>query len=75
MAKAVAKITDDLDGLVAFYDYRAEHWIRLRTMNLIESTFATVRLRQGSPTDPARGRPASRWRSSSSSQRRPAGAP
>jgi hypothetical protein len=75
MAKAVAKITDDLDGLVAFYDYRAEHWIRLRTMNLIESTFATVRLRQGSPRDPARGRPASRWRSSSSSQGRSAGAP
>ena len=44
--KAVAKITDDLDTLVAFYDYPAEHWIHLRTTNPIESTFATVRLRQ-----------------------------
>jgi transposase-like protein len=29
--KAVAKITDDLDELLAFYDYPAEHWIHLRT--------------------------------------------
>jgi putative transposase len=44
--KAVAKIVDDLDVLLAFYDYPAEHWIHLRTTNPIESTFATVRLRQ-----------------------------
>ena len=44
--KAVAKITDDLDTLLAFYDFPAEHWIHLRTTNPIESTFATVRLRQ-----------------------------
>jgi transposase-like protein len=44
--KAVAKITDDLDVLLAFYDFPAEHWIHLRTTNPIESTFATVRLRQ-----------------------------
>ena len=43
--KAVAKITDDLEVLLAFYDYPAEHWIHLRTTNPIESTFATVRLR------------------------------
>jgi transposase-like protein len=43
--KAVAKITDDLDELLAFYDYPAEHWVHLRTTNPIESTFATVRLR------------------------------
>ena len=41
--KAAAKITDDLDVLLAFYDYPAEHWIHLRTTNPIESTFATVR--------------------------------
>jgi transposase-like protein len=41
--KAVAKITDDLDELLAFYDYPAEHWVHLRTTNPIESTFATVR--------------------------------
>ena len=43
--KAVAKITDDIDELLAFYDYPAEHWIHLRTTNPIESTFATVRNR------------------------------
>jgi putative transposase len=43
--KAAAKIADELDVLLAFYDYPAEHWIHLRT-NPIESTFATVRLRQ-----------------------------
>ncbi len=44
--KAAAKITDDLDVLLEFYDYPAQHWIHLRTTNPIESTFATVRLRQ-----------------------------
>ncbi|CAI7978764.1 transposase [Frankia sp. Hr75.2] len=50
--KATAKITDDLDVLLAFYDYLlafydypAEHWVHLRTTNPIESTFATVRHR------------------------------
>jgi transposase-like protein len=43
--KAVAKITGDLEELLAFYDYPAEHWIHLRTTNPIESTFATVRHR------------------------------
>jgi transposase-like protein len=43
--KAAAKITDDLDVSLAFYDYPAKHWIPLRTTNPIESTFATVRLR------------------------------
>jgi transposase-like protein len=43
--KAVAKITDDLDELLAFYDYPAEHWVHLRTTNPIESTFSTVRHR------------------------------
>ena len=43
--KAVAKVTDDLDELLAFYDFPAEHWVHLRTTNPIESTFATVRHR------------------------------
>jgi transposase-like protein len=43
--KAAAKITGDVDVLLAFYDYPAEHWIHLRTTNPIESTFATVRHR------------------------------
>jgi putative transposase len=44
--KAVKKITDNLDVLLEFYRYPAEHWVHLRTTNPIESTFATVRLRQ-----------------------------
>ncbi|ORB31651.1 IS256 family transposase [Mycobacterium persicum] len=44
-AKAVAKITNDLDQLLAFYDFPAEHWVHLRTTNPIESTFSTVRNR------------------------------
>jgi len=44
-SRAAAKITDDLDVLLTFYDYPAEHWVHLRTTNPIESTFATVRLR------------------------------
>jgi transposase-like protein len=43
--KAVAKITDEVEELLAFYDYPAEHWVHLRTTNPIESTFATVRHR------------------------------
>ncbi|MDV9203063.1 transposase, partial [Streptomyces sp. Wh19] len=43
--KAAEKITSDLDELLAFYDFPAEHWIHLRTTNPIGSTFATVRLR------------------------------
>ncbi|AEY86825.1 putative transposase [Streptomyces hygroscopicus subsp. jinggangensis 5008] len=42
--KAVKKITDDREELLAFYDFPAEHWIHLRTTNPIESTFSTVRL-------------------------------
>ncbi|WP_318219416.1 IS256 family transposase [Streptomyces sp. SCL15-6] len=54
--KAVKKITDDVDELLAFYDFPAEHWVHLRTTNPIESTFSTVKLRTkvtrgvGSPT-------------------------
>jgi transposase-like protein len=43
--KAVAKVVDDLEELLAFYDFPAEHWQHLRTTNPIESTFATVRHR------------------------------
>ncbi len=44
--KAVKCIEKDRDALLAFYDFPAEHWGHLRTTNPIESTFATVRLRQ-----------------------------
>jgi transposase-like protein len=43
--KAVAKITDDAEELLCFFDFPAEHWLHLKTSNPIESTFSTVRLR------------------------------
>jgi putative transposase len=43
--KAVAKITEDAEELLCFFDFPAEHWLHLKTSNPIESTFATVRLR------------------------------
>jgi transposase-like protein len=43
--KAVAKVTDDQDALLTFFDYPAEHWLHLRTTNPIESSFAPVRAR------------------------------
>jgi putative transposase len=43
--KAADKVRDDLDRLLTFYDFPAEHWIHLKTSNPIESTFSTVRLR------------------------------
>jgi len=44
-SKAVKKVTDETDELLAFYDFPAEHWVHLRTTNPIESTFSTVKLR------------------------------
>jgi putative transposase len=43
--KAVAKITDDAEELLCFFDFPAEHWLHLKTSNPIESTFSSVRLR------------------------------
>jgi transposase-like protein len=44
-APAVTCLTKDIDALLAFYDFPAEHWDHLRTANPIESVFATVRHR------------------------------
>lgn len=35
----------DRESLLAFYDFPAEHWIHIRTSNVIESSFATIRHR------------------------------
>ena len=44
-AKAVECLAKDREALLAFYDFPAEHWKHLRTTNVIESSFATVRHR------------------------------
>ena len=49
--KAAECLAQDREGLLAFYDFPAEHWGHIRTTNPIESTFATVRAR----TDKTRG--------------------
>jgi transposase-like protein len=43
--KAVECLSKDRDALLTFYDFPAEHWKHLRTTNVIESSFATVRHR------------------------------
>jgi putative transposase len=41
----VVKIVEDEEALLCYYDYPAEHWQPLRTTNLIESPFASVKAR------------------------------
>jgi putative transposase len=43
--RAVECLIKDRDALLVFYDFPAEHWKHLRTTNVIESSFATVRHR------------------------------
>ncbi len=73
--KAAAKVTDDLNQLLAFYDYPAEHWVHLRTTNPISNP----------PSPPSGTEPRSledrghgpqdwRWHSSSSNRHRTTGA-
>ena len=48
--RAVDTLLRDWDRMVTFYAFPKEHWIHLRTTNIVESPFASVRLR----TDAAR---------------------
>jgi transposase-like protein len=43
--KACECLIKDKDVLFTFYDFPAEHWVHIRSTNVIESVFATVRLR------------------------------
>jgi transposase-like protein len=44
--KATKSLEETRDKLVTHFDFPAEHWLHLRSTNPIESTFATVKLRQ-----------------------------
>jgi transposase-like protein len=44
--KAVASLLRDEEKLLTYYDFPAAHWQTIRSTNVIESAFATVRLRQ-----------------------------
>ncbi|MFO0699484.1 MAG: IS256 family transposase [Nitrospira sp.] len=43
--KAVDTLLRDWDRMVTFYAFPKEHWIHLRTTNVVESPFSAVRLR------------------------------
>jgi transposase-like protein len=43
--KAAALLDEDWDRMVAYYGFPKEHWIHLRTTNVVESPFGAVRLR------------------------------
>jgi transposase-like protein len=48
--KAAETLTRDWDRMVSFYSFPKEHWVHIRTTNVVESPFSSVRLR----TDAAR---------------------
>jgi transposase-like protein len=43
--KAAEKLLADWDRMVTFYSFPKEHWVHLRTTNVVESPFGSVRLR------------------------------
>jgi putative transposase len=49
-SKATEKLLSDWDRMVTFYSFPKEHWSHIRTTNVVESPFSSVRLR----TDAAR---------------------
>jgi transposase-like protein len=43
--KATTKLKSDWERMVTFYKYPKEHWVHIRTTNVVESPFSSVRLR------------------------------
>jgi putative transposase len=43
--KAVEKLLRDWERMVTFYSYPKEHWVHIRTTNVVESPFSSIRLR------------------------------
>jgi transposase-like protein len=43
--KAVEKLVSDWKRMVTFYSYPKEHWVHIRTTNVVESPFSSIRLR------------------------------
>ena len=43
--KACATLERDWERMVTYYDFPKEHWVHLRTTNIVESPFNVVRLR------------------------------
>jgi transposase-like protein len=43
--KSTNKLLSDWERMVTFYRYPKEHWVHIRTTNIVESPFSSVRLR------------------------------
>lgn len=43
--KAAEKLLTDWERMVTFYSYPKEHWVHIRTTNVVESPFSSIRLR------------------------------
>ena len=43
--KAVEKLLSDWDRMVTFYSFPKDHWVHIRTSNVVESPFSSARLR------------------------------
>jgi len=43
--KATEKLLSDWDRMITFYSFPKEHWVHIRTTNVVESPFSSVRLR------------------------------
>ena len=43
--KATEALMKDWERMISFYSFPKEHWVHLRTTNIVESPFDTVRLR------------------------------
>lgn len=43
--KAVNKLLRDWERMVTFYSFPKEHWVHMRTTNVVESPFGAIRLR------------------------------
>ncbi len=60
--KAAAKLTEDREALLAFYDFPAEHWQHLRTINSIAGNGHQTRLCSSACSTPNAGiESASAW--------------
>ena len=44
-ADAIATLERDWERMVTFYQFPNEHWVHIRTTNMVESPFASLRLR------------------------------
>ena len=62
--KAAAKVIDDFEHRLAFYDYPAEHWVHLRTTNPMSRPSRPCGIGSRSPASPGRRRLGWQWRSS-----------